>query len=58
MKKLWYWLIEWKHKGHNPSDEEMHYPKSFEDMKKCLQILEETVMKLFLNYLILFKLES
>ena len=63
MKKLWNCLqsvIEWKHTGtggHNPLGvEEKHFPKSFKDMKKHLQILEEIVMKFFLNFI--FTLES
>ena len=49
MEKLWNCLIEWNHRGHNPSGVEKHYPKSFEDMKKLLPILEKIVMKFFLN---------
>ena len=38
-----------KAQGHNPSDVEKHYPKSFEDMKKRLQIwknCDENLLKL------------
>ena len=47
-------LIEWKDKGQNSSGVEKHYPKSFEDMKKRLPILEKIVVKFFLNFIFKF----
>ena len=49
-------LNRMKAQGAQSSGVEKHYPKSFEDMKKCLPILGKIVMKFFLNFI--FKLES
>ena len=49
-------LDRMKAQGHNPSGVEKHYAESFKDTKKRLPILENVVMKLFLNFI--FKSEN